>query len=127
MRVAAALVLVPLALGAAYAGGVFWTALVTVVAVGLYLEWLMVVGEVRSVSVGTAGALAVAIAGICSAFGLVDFAMVMLALGLVVVTALAAGRRAWVAAGFVYASAAELASVLVRLDTSEGWHALVLV
>ena len=127
MRIAAALVLVPLALGAAYAGGVFWTALVTVVAVGLYLEWLMVVGEVRTVSVGTAGAVAIAVAGICCAFGLIDFAMVVLALGLVAVTALAAGRRVWVAAGFVYASAAELASVLVRFDTSEGWHALVLV
>lgn len=127
LRIAAALVLVPLALGAAYAGGVFWTALVTVVAVGLYLEWLMVVGEVRTVSVGTAGALAVAAAGICCAFGLVDFAVVVLGLGLVVVTLLAAGRRLWVAAGFLYASAAELASVLVRLDASEGWHALVLV
>jgi phosphatidate cytidylyltransferase len=127
MRVAAALVLVPLALGAAYAGGMFWTALVTVVAVGLYLEWLMVVGEVRTVSVGTAGALAIAVAGICCAFGLIDFAVVVLALGLVAVTALAAGRRAWVAAGFVYASAAELASVLVRFDAAEGWHALVLV
>ncbi|MDU6730365.1 MAG: phosphatidate cytidylyltransferase, partial [Bradyrhizobium sp.] len=31
LRIAAALVLVPLALGAAYAGGVFWTALVTLV------------------------------------------------------------------------------------------------
>ncbi|WP_172184779.1 phosphatidate cytidylyltransferase [Bradyrhizobium aeschynomenes] len=127
MRIAAALVLVPLALGAAYAGGMFWTALVTVVAVGLYLEWLMVVGEARTASVGTAGALAVAVAGICCAFGLIDVAMVVLALGLVAVTALAAGRRAWVAAGFVYACAAELASVLVRFDTTEGWRALVLV
>ncbi|WP_315779355.1 MULTISPECIES: phosphatidate cytidylyltransferase [unclassified Bradyrhizobium] len=127
MRVAAALVLVPLALGAAYAGGMFWTALVTVVAVGLYLEWLMVIGEVRTVSVGTAGALAIAAAGICCAFGLIDVAVVVLALGLVAVTVLAAGRRAWVAAGFVYACAAELASVLVRFDTTEGWRALVLV
>ena len=127
LRVAAALVLVPLALGAAYAGGVFWTALVTVVAVGLYLEWLTVVGEVRTVSVGTAGALAVAVAGICCAFGLIDFAVVVLGLGLLVVTLLAAGRRLWVAAGFSYAAAAELASVLVRLDPSDGWQALVLV
>ncbi|UFZ06006.1 phosphatidate cytidylyltransferase [Bradyrhizobium ontarionense] len=127
LRVAAALVLVPLALGAAYAGGVFWTVLVTVVAAGLYLEWLMVVGEGRAVSVGTAGALAIAVAGICCAFGLVDFAVVVLGLGLLLVTALAAGRRAWVATGFVYASAAELASVLVRFDAAHGWQALVLV
>ncbi|WP_257165053.1 phosphatidate cytidylyltransferase [Bradyrhizobium sp. SRS-191] len=127
MRIAAALVLVPLALGAAYAGGVFWTALVTVVAVGLYLEWLMVIGEIRTASVGTAGAMAIATAGICAAFGLIDFAVVVLALGLVAVAALAAGRRLWVAAGFVYAAGAELASVLVRFDQQQGWHALVLV
>ncbi|MGJ4996003.1 phosphatidate cytidylyltransferase [Bradyrhizobium sp. HKCCYLS3077] len=127
LRIAAALVLVPLALGAAYAGGMFWTALVTVVAVGLYLEWLMVIGEVRTVSVGTSGALAIAVAGLCCAFGLIDFAVVVLALGLVAVAALAAGRRLWAAAGFVYAAGAELASVLVRFDQQQGWHALVLV
>ncbi|MGJ4893258.1 phosphatidate cytidylyltransferase [Bradyrhizobium sp. HKCCYLRH3099] len=127
LRIAAALVLVPLALGAAYAGGMFWTALVTVVAVGLYLEWLMVVGEVRTASVGTSGALAIAIAGIFCAFGLIDFAVGVLALGLVAVAVLAAGRRLWAAAGFVYAAGAELASVLVRFDQQQGWHALVLV
>ncbi|CCD93983.1 Phosphatidate cytidylyltransferase (CDP-diacylglycerol synthase) [Bradyrhizobium sp. ORS 375] len=127
MRIAAALVLVPLALGAAYAGGVFWTALVTLVAVGLYLEWLMVIGEVRTVSVGTSGALAIAIAGLCCAFGLIDVAVVVLAVGLIAATLLAAGRRVWVAAGFVYAAAAELASVLVRFDQQQGWYALVLV
>ncbi|MGY4308460.1 phosphatidate cytidylyltransferase [Bradyrhizobium sp. USDA 4369] len=127
LRIAAALVLVPLALGAAYAGGVFWTALVTLVAVGLYLEWLMVVGEVRAVRVSVTGALAIAAAGVCLAFGLVDVAAVALGLGLALVAALAAGHRSWAATGFIYAAAAELASVLVRLDVSEGWHALVLV
>ncbi|CCE00625.1 phosphatidate cytidylyltransferase [Bradyrhizobium sp. STM 3809] len=127
MRIAAALVLVPLALGSAYAGGALWTALVTVVAVGLYLEWLIVIGEVRTVSVGTTGALAIAIGGACCAFGLIDFALVVLAVGLIAATVLAAGRRVWVAAGFVYAAAAELASVLVRFDQQQGWFALVLV
>lgn len=127
LRIAAALVLVPLALGAAYAGGVFWTALVTLVAVGLYLEWLMVVGEVRAVRVSVIGALAIAAAGVCLAFGLVDVAAVVLGLGLALVAALAAGHRSWAATGFIYAAAAELASVLVRLDVTEGWHALVLV
>ena len=127
LRIAAALVLVPLALGAAYAGGVFWTALVTLVAVGLYLEWLMVVGEVRAVRVSVIGALAIAAAGVCLAFGLVDVAAVVLGLGLALVAALAAGHRSWAATGFIYAAAAELASVLVRFDVTEGWHALVLV
>ncbi|CAL77887.1 Phosphatidate cytidylyltransferase (CDP-diacylglycerol synthase) [Bradyrhizobium sp. ORS 278] len=127
LRIAAALVLVPLALGVAYAGGVFWTTLVTVVAVGLYLEWLMVVGEVRAVGVSVAGAVAIALSGVCLAFGLVDFAVGVLGLGLALVTALAAGHRSWAASGFIYAAAAELASVIVRLDASQGWYALVLV
>ena len=38
------LVLVPLAIAIAYAGGWLWTALVTLAAIGLYVEWLMVVG-----------------------------------------------------------------------------------
>lgn len=127
LRVAAALVLVPLALGAAYAGGVFWTALVTAAAIGLYVEWLMVVGEVRAVNVTVAGALLLAVAGVCLALGLVDIAVVVLGLGLAVVVLLAAGHRSWAAAGFVYTAAAQLASVLVRLDDEQGWFALVLV
>ncbi|MGY3452271.1 phosphatidate cytidylyltransferase [Bradyrhizobium sp. USDA 4353] len=127
LRIAAALVLVPLALGAAYAGGAFWTALVTLVAVGLYLEWLMVVGEVRAIGVSVIGAMAIAAAGVCLAFGLVDVAVVVLGLGLALVAALAAGHRSWAASGFIYAAAAELASVLVRLDAALGWYALVLV
>ncbi|WP_316184962.1 phosphatidate cytidylyltransferase [Bradyrhizobium sp. SZCCHNRI1003] len=127
LRVAAALVLAPLALAAAYAGGVFWTVLVTVAAIGLYVEWLMVVGEVRAVSVTVTGALLLAVAGVCLAFGLVDIAVIVLGLGLVVVVALAAGHRSWAAAGFVYTAAAQLASVLVRLDSEHGWFALVLV
>jgi len=43
MRVVAALVLAPLTIATAYAGGLFWTALVTLVSIGLFLEWLTVV------------------------------------------------------------------------------------
>jgi phosphatidate cytidylyltransferase len=126
-RIVVALVLIPLALALAYAGGAAWTALVTVVAIGLYVEWLMVVGEVKAISVTASGAVALALAGVCLALGLVDFAVVVLGLGLVVVVTLAAGHRSWAAAGFLYTAAAELASVLVRSDQDHGWFALVLV
>lgn len=43
-RVLAALVLIPLALGVAYAGGWLWAGLVTLVSVGLFLEWRSIVG-----------------------------------------------------------------------------------
>jgi phosphatidate cytidylyltransferase len=126
-RIAAAAVLIPLALALAYAGGAAWTVLVTLIAIGLYVEWLMVVGEVRVTSVTATGALMLAISGVCLAFGLVDFAVVVLGLGLAIVALLAAGHRSWAAAGFVYASAAALASFIVRLDYDYGWFALVLV
>ena len=44
MRVLAALVLAPLAIALAYAGGWLWALLVTLVSIGLFAEWLMVVG-----------------------------------------------------------------------------------
>jgi phosphatidate cytidylyltransferase len=126
-RIAAAVVLIPLALALVYAGGVAWTALVTVVAIGLYVEWLMVVGEVKAVGVTLAGALLLAVSGVCLAFGLVDFAVGVLGLGLAIVALLAAGHRSWAAAGFVYTAAAQLASCMVRFDPDYGWFALVLV
>jgi phosphatidate cytidylyltransferase len=126
-RLVVAMVLAPLALAMAYIGGAVWTALVTVVAIGLYVEWLMVIGEVRAISVTVSGALALAISGVCLAFGLMDFAVVVLGLGVAVVAVLASGQRSWAAAGFVYTTAAELCSVLVRADPDHGWFALVLV
>ena len=45
----------PLAIATGYAGGWLWAALVTMAAIGLYIEWLMVVGivgERRAFSAG---------------------------------------------------------------------------
>jgi phosphatidate cytidylyltransferase len=47
MRVVAALVLAPAAIAIAYAGGWLWTALVTLAAIGIYVEWLIVAGVAR--------------------------------------------------------------------------------
>ena len=48
-------------------------------------------------------------------------------LGLAGVALLSPERRGWTAAGFFYAAAAEIASVLVRLDQAEGFAALILI
>jgi phosphatidate cytidylyltransferase len=126
-RVVAALVLAPLAIGAAYAGGFWWTALATFGAIGLYVEWLMVVSATRDRRVVAGGIAALAVAGLCLAARRIDVALVVLALGLAAVVGLSAERRRWTAAGFLYAAAAFLASVLVRLDQIEGLVALILV
>jgi phosphatidate cytidylyltransferase len=47
MRVLAALVMIPIAIAIAYAGGWVWIGLVTLVSVGLFIEWRMIVGADR--------------------------------------------------------------------------------
>ncbi len=127
MRVIAALVLAPLAIAIAYAGGWLWAALVTLAAIGLYVEWLMIVGAVRERRVVGLGVVALAVAGFCLGFGRIDASLIVLALGFAAVALFSPERRVWTATGFAYAAAAEIASVLVRLDRIEGFAALTLV
>ena len=59
MRITVAAVLIPLAVAIAYAGGWLWTALVTLAAIGLFVEWLAIVG--------LAGATRVTVPGVAEA------------------------------------------------------------
>ena len=127
MRVVAALVLAPLAIGAAYAGGWCWIALVTLGAIGLFMEWLAVTYTVRNVPVTIAGIVALVLAAPFFAIGNVNAALVVLALGLIAVGFRTTRPRLWAIAGFLYAAAAQIASVLVRLDHAKGLSALILV
>ena len=68
-----------------------------------------------------------AISGFCLASGGLEASLVVLALGLCGAVLLSPDRRGWVAAGFFYAAAAEMASVLVRFDQTYGFEALVLI
>jgi phosphatidate cytidylyltransferase len=125
-RVVAALVLAPAAIAIAYAGGWLWAALVTLAAIGLYVEWLMIVGVAHQTRVIASGIVALAAAGICLAAGRIDWAVVALVLGFAAVGSLSS-RFGWAVAGFAYAAGAELASVLVRLDQAHGFAALILI
>jgi phosphatidate cytidylyltransferase len=127
VRIVAALVLAPAAIAMAYAGGWLWAALVTLAAIGLYVEWLAIVSETRRAPVLASGVVALALAGIWLALGRIEFSLVMLLLGLLATTTLAPERRGWTATGFVYAASAELASILLRSDPAKGWTALMLV
>jgi phosphatidate cytidylyltransferase len=126
-RVVAALVLAPLAIAIAYAGGWLWAALATLAAIGLYVEWLTIVGAARHWLVVASGGVALAVAGLCLALGRIDASLLALALGFAAVAVLSPERRNWTAAGFGYAAATEMASVLVRLDQIEGFVALILI
>jgi phosphatidate cytidylyltransferase len=127
MRVIAALVLAPVAIAIAYAGGWLWTVLVTLAAIGLYVEWLTIIGAAREVRVVASGVVGLAISGFCLGIGRIDAALVALALGLAGVALLSLERRIWTATGFFYAAAAQLASVLVRLDQVDGFIALIMI
>ena len=127
MRIAAAAVLIPLAVAIAYAGGWLWATLVTLAAIGLFVEWLAIVGLAGAIRVTVPGVAALAVAGICFAIGRLDAALIVLAVGFVAVVSIAPERRSWAAAGFLYAAAAEIASVLVRLDPVKGFAALMFV
>ena len=127
MRVAVAAVLIPLAVAIAYAGGWLWTVLVTLAAIGLFAEWLAIVGLSSAMRVTAPGVAALAAAGLCFALHRPDVALVVLAAGLIVVAVMAPERPNWAAAGFLYAAAAEIASALVRFDPVKGFAALMFV
>jgi phosphatidate cytidylyltransferase len=127
MRVVAALVLAPVAIGCAYVGGWLWTALVTLATIGLFVEWQFVIGASREIRVTASGTAALLFAGISLAIAGIETAVLILGLGLVAVVLLAVQRRGWSAAGFLYAALAQVASVLVRLDHVHGLVALILV
>jgi phosphatidate cytidylyltransferase len=125
-RVAAALVLAPLAIAVAYAGGWLWTALVTFAAIGLYVEWLTIVGS-RTLRPVVAGVVALAMAGLVLTTGRLDASLLVLVAGLAGIAVLSPQRRRWTATGFGYAAAAEVASILVRLDQAWGFVGLMLI
>jgi len=127
LRVVAALVLAPTTIALAYAGGWLWIALVTLASIGLYVEWLMIVGTAREMRVLVSGAVALAIVAICLAAERVDTSLLAAVLGVAAVSLLSPKPRGWPAAGFLYAAAAEIASVLVRLDHVEGFIGLMFV
>lgn len=127
MRVMAALVLAPLAIAAAWFGGWFWIGLVTITVVGLFGEWLMVVGNLRR-PVLFWGFLSLAAAGFSLAIDNFEIANLCVALGLFAMFLFSGpARRSWSAVGLAYTAAALFACVLLRRDPSHGFIALIFV
>jgi phosphatidate cytidylyltransferase len=128
LRVGSALVLVPLALGTAYAGGwpfaMFWGA----AAIGVLWEWSSLVAAADRRSVLTTGAAGVALALALAVTGHHLAAVIVLAMGTLGAAALApAERRAWVAGGVPYAGALGIAPIALRSDDAEGFHAMLVL
>lgn len=126
MRVIAALVLAPLAIAIAYAGGWLWLGFVTLAAIGLYVEWLTVVGA-RTPRVMAAGIATLLGVAMWLGIGRIGATYIIAALGVAVAALLSPRRRGWAALGGCYAFAALIASIVVRLDQVWGFTALMFV
>jgi phosphatidate cytidylyltransferase len=126
MRIGAALVLAPIAIAIAYAGGWLWLGFVTLAAIGLYAEWLTIV-DARTPRVMAAGIVALFGAAVSLGIGRIGAIYVIVALGIVGVALLSPHRRGWAALGACYALAALIAAVAVRQDPVWGFAALMFV
>jgi phosphatidate cytidylyltransferase len=127
LRIVASLVMAPLAIAMAYAGGWLWTGLVTLASIGLYVEWLTVIGG-RNLPLVVLGTLALLGAGWLEAahFDLASVSAVVV-LGVVVAAIFSRDRRGWAVLGIGYSFAALVASCMVRRDPVSGFAALMLV
>ncbi|MCD0415625.1 phosphatidate cytidylyltransferase [Rubrivivax sp. JA1024] len=126
-RIAAALVLAPGAIAIAWLGGWPWAVLATLVAIGLFVEWLGIVGAARDFRVLVLGCLCLIVCGLGLAFDKPLPALVAAVLGVGGLALLGDQPRRWTSAGLGYAAAALLASILIRLDPDHGFAALVLI
>jgi phosphatidate cytidylyltransferase len=126
LRVCSALVLVPLAVGAAYLGGwpfaLFWS----LAAIGVFWEWASLVGGGERRLILTLGGAALVIALGLAASGRLIAALGVTALGVAGLASMApAQQRGWVAGGVPYAAAIGIAPIVLRSDTEAGFLAVM--
>jgi len=119
-------VLAPVAIAAAYFGGVAFIAFWAIAALAVLWEWdTLVCAHDRNPVLAT-GALALAGATLLLALGRSGIAAALIALGFFGVAALASKVRAvWCATGLVYAAAILIAPVLLRRDPDLGFAAIL--
>lgn len=126
LRIVSSLVLAPIAIAAAYFGGLAFIVFWAIAAVLVLWEWDTLVCEFDRNTVLATGAFALAGTAVLLVFGRPLIAVILVALGLFGLAALASGvRRIWCAAGLVYAAALLIAPVLLRDDPNLGLAAIV--
>jgi phosphatidate cytidylyltransferase len=131
VRIVSAVVLAPVALGAAVLGGWPFVLLCALAAIGIWWEWATLSAGSAARALVAIGAGALAAAAIFLAFGWLGTALACLAGGAALVAALAPaaparqGDRTWVGAGVAYAGTMLLAPVLLRGDPQFGLLAIM--
>ncbi len=125
IRVIAALILAPLTIMVVFIGGWLWILLVTAVTIGLFYEWHAIVNTTREPRVFAVGVIGLELIGLALWFGWNGVAFAAAIITPTLIAFLSPDRRIWNVGGFVYAAAALIAAVLVRLDPAIGLYALV--
>lgn len=126
IRIGSSLVLAPLALGAAYFGGVVFIAFWMAAAFCVLWEWDTLVCAHDRSPVLTIGTVAIGGAGVLLMLGRTVTVIAMVLLGMLGAATLASKvRRTWCVAGVFYAGALLIAPVLLRRDAAFGFAAIV--
>jgi phosphatidate cytidylyltransferase len=126
LRIYSALVLAPLAVGSAYLGGwsfaVFWS----LAGLGIFWEWVLLVGGTGQNRLVLAGEATLAFSFALAASGRPVEAVVLIGLGALAIAAIAgAGHRGWIVGGMPYAGAVGLSPIMLRSDSQDGFLAMI--
>ena len=128
MRVCSAVVLAPLALASAYAGGWLFAGFWSIAALVVLWEWTTLAADTARPPVFTTGAAALALTLALLVGDHPLAAVAVLAMGTLAAAALApAARRIWVAAGVPYAGLIGIAPIVLRSDDWDGFLATIFV
>lgn len=126
LRIVSSLVLAPIAIAAAYFGGELFLAFWALAALGVLWEWDTLVCAHDRNPVLAVGAATLVGAGLLLAFDWSGTAVALVALGMLgVATVASTVRRAWCAAGLLYAAALLIPPVVLRGDAAFGFAAIM--
>ena len=127
-RIISSLVLVPVAIGAAYFGGLVFVAFWMIAAFCVLWEWDTLVCAHEKRPVLTIGSVAIAGAGLLLTLERRGAAIALIVLGMLgVVTLASKTRRAWCVGGVLYAGALLSAPILLRSDAAFGFTAILVL
>jgi phosphatidate cytidylyltransferase len=126
LRIGSSLVLAPVAIAAAYFGGLAFIAFWAIAALAVLWEWdTLVCADDRNAVLAT-GAVALAGSALLLVLGRAGIAIALIALGVLGAAVMTSKvRRGWCSGGLVYAAAILIAPVLLRHDAALGFAAIL--
>ncbi len=128
LRVLSSLILAPLAIVAAYLGGVAFALFWALAGLGVLWEWSGLAAPREREPTIVAGAASLIATVALALLGAPHLALAALALGAIAVGLLAsAGQRGWQALGVFYAGGIALAPLVLRGADADGFHAILFI